>query len=137
MSHFSKIKTKISHKEYLINALEKLNYKFRQNSTCQGYGGNTVKADIVIDLSNTDYNIAFVKNNDNNYDLIADWYGIKGVDSSSLISDIQDEITVIENKIKQEYAYSSTIEKLAEQGFSVDEEVRENGEIKIRLTRLV
>ena len=137
MSHFSKIKTKISHKEYLINALEKLNYKFRQNSTCQGYGGNTIKADIVIDLSNTDYNIAFVKNNDNNYDLIADWYGIKGVDSSSLISDIQDEITVIENKIKQEYAYSSTIEKLAEQGFSVDEEVRENGEIKIRLTRLV
>lgn len=136
MSHFSRIKTKITNKEYLKEALKKLDYAVRENTVCTGYQGNTVNADIVIDLPDTNYNLAFV-NNGNSYDLVADWYGIKGMNSSVVISEINKEIEIIENKIKQEYAYSTTIEKLAEQGFSIDEEARENGEIRIKLSRIV
>ena len=136
MSHFSRIQTRISNKEYLKEALKKLNYSIRENSICKGYQGNTIHADIVIDLPNTNYNLAFV-NNGKSFDLVADWYGISEMNSSSIISEVNKEIKKIENKIKQEYAYNSTIEKLSEQGFSIDEEARENGEIRIKLTRIV
>ena len=136
MSHFSKIKTRISNKKYLIQALRQMNYDIEENSKCVGYNGNKIDADIVIKLPETNYNIAFIKS-DNSYDLVADWYGLKGLDSKNIVSKIEENITIIENKIKQQYAYNSTVESLKEKGFSIDEEIRENGEIRIKLSRIV
>ena len=137
MSHFSKIKTNIQNKEYLVKALKQMNYNVQVgNYKCKGYQGQTTNVEILLELPGTEYNIGF-KNNDGKYELVADWYGIKNVNSDSLINNITSEVTMIENKIKQEYAYSSTIEKLKDQGFSLDEEIREEGEIRIKLTRIV
>ena len=137
MSHFSKIRTNIQNKKYLVKALDQLNYNVKVgNYQCKGYQGNTTNVEILLELPGTEYNIGF-KNNNGKYELVADWFGIKNVDSNSLIKNITSEVTMIENKIKQEYAYSSTIEKLEEQGFSLDEEIREDGEIRIKLTRMV
>ena len=119
MSHFSKIKTRITNKKYLVEALKKMNYEILNQTKCRGYSGNTIDADIVIKVPDTDYNIAFVKNN-KNYDLVADWYGIKNVNSSKIVTEIETNITIIENKIKQQYAYNNTIEKLKDKGFSID-----------------
>ncbi|MDA3837848.1 MAG: DUF1257 domain-containing protein [Candidatus Delongbacteria bacterium] len=137
MSHFSKIRTNIQNKEYLVKALKLLNYNVKVgNYKCNGYQGTYTNVEVLVELPGTDYNIGF-KNNDGSYELVADWYGIKNVDSESLVKDITSQITLIENKIKQEYAYSSTIEKLEEQGFSLEEEIREDGEIRIKLTRIL
>ena len=136
MSHFSKIKTRITNKKYLVEALKKMNYEILNQTKCRGYNGNTIDADIVIKVPETDYNIAFVKNN-KNYDLVADWYGIKNVDSSKIVTEIETNITIIENKINQQYAYNNTIEKLKDKGFSIDEEITENGEIRIKLSRII
>ena len=136
MSHFSTIKTQIRNREYLIEALKKLSYNVQVgNYSCRGYGGNTTPVEILIKLSNTDYNIGFRKSGDF-YELVADWYGITGVQGDTLISSLQSEITKIENKIKQEYAYTTTLGKLRKKGFSIIKETREQGEIRIQLRRL-
>jgi hypothetical protein len=137
MSHFSTIKTTISNREYLIAALKKANYQFKVGSyQCNGYNKQKTDVEILITLQNTNYNFGFKKNN-GYFELVADWYGIKNISIDNLLVELEDEIKIIEYKIKQEYAYNITINKLEEQGFDVDEELRENGEIHIKLSRLV
>ncbi len=136
MSHFSKKKRKIKNKDFLLEALNKLDYNITDKNSVMGYQENTISAEIVIGLPGTNYDIGFEKNSDGYYELVADWYGIQNKNSSNVIDRIENEIEDIENKIKQEYAYSTTIKKLEEQGFSIDEEARENGEIRIQLTRV-
>lgn len=137
MSHFSIIKTTIKNKEHLIAALKKTNYQFQVGDfKCNGYNNQKINVEILITLPNTEYNLGFRENN-GYFELIADWYGINNINSNQLLGELKDEIKIIENKIKQEYAYNTTIKKLEEQGFDVDEELRENGEIHIKLSRLV
>lgn len=137
MSHFSTIKTTIKNKDYLISALERLNYSVQVgNHQCRGFNDTTQNVEILIQSSNSTYDLGF-RNNNGNYELVADWYGIKGVNSDQLINNIQSEITKIENKIKQEYAYNTVKEKLLDQGFEIDDELREDGEIRIKLSRIV
>jgi len=137
MSHFSTIKTKIKNKEYLIAALKNANYQFQVGSfQCIGYNNQKTDVEILITLQNTNYNLGFIKSN-GYFELVADWYGIKNINSNNLLEELKDEIEIIENKIKQEYAYDTTIKQLEEQGFDIDEELRENGEIHIKLSRLV
>jgi len=136
MSHFSKIQTKISNREFLVDALKALGYNPKVgNHNCRGYQGQTLPVEILMELTGTEYNLGFAKNN-GYYELVADWYGIKNFNSDNLLNNLQAEIAKIENKIKQQYAYQTITEKLAEQGFSIDNEARENGEIRIKLTRM-
>jgi hypothetical protein len=137
MSHFSKITTRIVNKQYLIDALKRLNYDLEVGQLkCRGYNGNQSDVEILIKLTNNNYNLGFRRSGEF-YELIADWYGIQGLSSNSLISSLEREITLIENKIKQKYAYETTIKTLEEQGFDLVEEVSENGEIHLQLRRLV
>jgi hypothetical protein len=137
MSHFSTVKTQIKNKDHLVSALKQMDYSVKTgNFQCRGYQGNTQSVEILIENKGSGYDMGF-RNNNGNYELVADWYGIKGVNSDQLINNIQTEITKIENKIKQEYAYNTVKEKLLDQGFEIDEELRENGEIRIKLSRIV
>ena len=137
MSHFSTITTRIKNKEYLIEALTKANYNFKVGSfECVGYQNQTRNVEILVTVPNTRYNIGFKKEGEY-FELVADWYGIRDISGSSVINELENEIKVIENKIKQEYAYNTTIKKLEEQGFEIDEESRENGEIQIKLSRMI
>lgn len=137
MSHFSKIQTKISNKEFLVNALDKMKYQYSVgNHNCKGYQGITYPVEILITLPNTSYGIGFTNNN-GFYELVADWYGIHNVNSSDFIRNIEDEIVKIENKIKQQYAYETTVKSLINKGFTIAEESNDNGEIHIKLRRLV
>lgn len=137
MSHFSTIKTTIKNKEYLISALGQLNYSAKVGIyQCRGYNGATQNVEILIENANSSYDMGF-RNNNGNYELVADWFGIKNINSSEMLNSLNTEIIKIENKIKQEYAYNTVKEKLLDQGFSIDEEQRENGEIHLKLTRLI
>ena len=137
MSHFSRIQTKIHNREHLVQALRKMGYSAQVgHHQVRGHGGQTTSAEILVPLSNTNYNLGFVKQGEY-YELVADWYGISGVDSGRLLQQLQAEIGRIEAKIKQEYAYQTTVKSLQEKGFDLVEETRENGEIYIQLQRLV
>jgi hypothetical protein len=114
-----------------------MNYSVKiGNYQCRGYQGNTQSVELLIENAGSGYDLGF-RNSNGNYELVADWYGIKGVNSDQLINNIQSEITKIENKIKQEYAYNTVKEKLLDQGFEIDDELREDGEIRIKLSRIV
>lgn len=137
MSHFSKITTRIRNKQYLIDALKRLNYQVEVGQLkCRGYNGNQSDVEILIKLTNNNYNLGFRRSGEY-YELIADWYGIKGFSSDNLLSSLENEIMLIENKIKQKYAYEATIKTLKEQGFDLVEDTTENGEIHLQLRRLV
>ncbi|MDD3175438.1 MAG: DUF1257 domain-containing protein [Candidatus Nanoarchaeia archaeon] len=137
MSHFSTVRTEIKNRDHLVSALKQMNYSVKTgNYQCRGYQGNTQSVELLIENAGSGYDLGF-RNNNGNYELVADWYGIKGVNSDQLINNIQSEITKIENKIKQEYAYNTVKEKLLDQGFEIDDELREDGEIRIKLSRIV
>jgi hypothetical protein len=126
MSHFTRIKTKMVEKEFLLSALQDLGYKFEEG-VCEvrGYGGQKAQAEIKIATSNPGYNIGFQKDN-GSYEVIADWYGIHGLNRNQFVE-----------RLNQRYAYHATRSKLEEQGFTlVEEENQQNGQIHLLVRRM-
>ena len=126
MSHFTTIKTKITHKDYLKKALTDLGYSYQEgNVKIGGYSGNTA-AEIKIAAGNSGYDIGFRLNNQV-YDVVADWWGIRNINREQFLQ-----------SINQRYAYHAAKDKLEEQGFSlVTEEVQQEGRIHLVLRRTV
>lgn len=126
MSHFTTIKTKIIDKEYLKKALTDLGYSYQEgNLQIHGYQGHT-PVEIKIPTQNSGYDIGFRQNNQV-YEVVADWWGIKNIDRQQFLLDIN-----------QRYAYHAARNKLEERGFSlVTEEVQQEGKIHLVLRRIV
>jgi len=100
MSHFTKIKTKIYEIETLKTALKILGYKFSENvSSVRGYQGRTTNVDLLINLKSS-YDIGFHRTIDGSYEIVADWYGVKGVTKESFISNLMQTYSL--ELIKQE-----------------------------------
>jgi hypothetical protein len=125
MSHFSRLKTQIVDKEYLLQALKDLGYTVEEGDLrISGFGGQAAKVDLKISvrLSN---DIGFRKVN-GAYEVVADWWGVRGVKQKDFI-----------NQLMQRYAYIATRVKLEQQGFSlVEEQTAENGQIRLVLRRM-
>jgi hypothetical protein len=124
MSHFSRIKTQMIEKEYLLKALEDLGYSYEEgNVTVSGFQGEQTPVDIRIPM-NIGYDIGFRKVRDR-YEVIADWWGVTGLN--------QKEFT---NTLMQRYAYHVTLTKLESQGFTlVSEETGDRDQIRLVLRR--
>jgi hypothetical protein len=127
MSHFTTIKTRIIDKEHLKSALTDLKYHWEEGDVeVRGYQENKTKAEIKINTGNPGYDIGFRKNN-NNYELIADWWGIKNINQEEFIQ-----------QVNQRYAYHVVKEQLTEQDFTfVEEEVKEDNTIHISVRRMI
>jgi len=126
MSHFTRIKTQIVEKKHLTQALRDLNYAYEEgNVEIRGYGGNRTAVEIKIPTSNRGYDIGFRKSGAA-YELVADWYGIRGIDQKQFVQ-----------QLTQRYVYHATKDKLEEQGFSlVAEEVERDGRVHLTLRRV-
>jgi hypothetical protein len=68
MSHFTKIRTKITDRKSLIEALQNLNYNVEENVSIIGYQGAHQLGDVVVKTSGG-YDIGFVKNSDQIYEM--------------------------------------------------------------------
>lgn len=126
MSHFTRIKTQIVEKKYLMQALRDLNYAYEEGDVkIRGFGGNRTGVEIKIPTGNRGYDIGFRKSG-GAYELIADWYGIHDIDQGQFV-----------RKVTQRYVYLVTKEKLEEQGFTlVAEEVERDGRVHLTLRRM-
>ena len=126
MSHFSRIKTQIVEKDFLIKALKDLGFTVEEGDLkVKGFGGQKVAVQVIA-TQRFSYPIGFRKNQ-NSYEIIADWYGVRGSKRAKF-----------KNELMQRYAYHATRSKLEEQGFSlISEEVEEKGQIRIVLRRMV
>jgi Protein of unknown function (DUF1257) len=127
MSHFTRMKTQIVEKEYLLQALADLDYACEEGQVdIRGYGGNRMRVDIKIATASHGYDIGFRKTG-NAYEIVADWWGIRGINQAQFLQ-----------KVMQRYAYHADRAKLEEQGFAlVSEEVQQGERLHLILRRMV
>jgi hypothetical protein len=125
MSHFTKIQTRLTDHEFLKQALENLGYEVELDAEVRGYGGVKRSAELKIATASRGYDIGFIKGAEG-YVLLADWWGIKGIDQSKFVA-----------QLTQQYARCVAKEKLRQQGFTLaSEETDANGRIHLLLRRM-
>ena len=126
MSHFTRVKTQMVDKEFIVKALQDLGYDYEEGSIeIRGYGGKRARVEIKVRTNNSGYDIGFHKQS-KAYELVADWYGIREINRDRFV----EEVT-------QRYSYYATRTKLEEQGFSlVNEERTQDGQIHLVLRRM-
>ena len=122
ISHFTTIKTKITDKECLIEALQKLNYIVKENIPIRGYSGIKRHGDVVVQTG-TSYDVGFIKKPDG-FSLVADWYGAtRAVQRSQ-----QDFLQVVQ----KEYATQKVVKAITQKGYRIQSRrTTETGEIKL------
>lgn len=128
MSHFSKIKIKITDREALIEELRALNVGqvVETGGICRGYQSQGTKVDILVRLSGS-YDIGFVEN-DGGLECVADWYGIKIPQANSL--------EAFTSLLNQRYGVAVSKRELKAKGFSVTEEKLSNGTVRVVARRM-
>src|SRR5262245_55090021 len=125
MSHFTRLRTRMTDRTYVTQALQDLGYRFDVGAVeIRGYGGCKHRVEIRVPTRNRGYDIGFEKAN-GHYEIVADWWGIRDIQQQAFLETLQ-----------QRYAYHATRAKLEEQGFSlVQEEVAQDGRVHMVLRR--
>ena len=125
MSHFTKIKTQMVEREYLLQALKDLGYACEEeDAKIGGFGRQRQQVDIKVKTRG--YDIGFRKAG-KSYEIVADWWGVRGINRKEFLQ-----------QVTQRYAYHAARAKLEERGFTLaSEEVQEDGRIHLVLRRMV
>ena len=126
MSHFTRLKTQMVEREFIVKGLKDMGYTSEVGDLkIRGFAGNRARVEIKVPTSNRGYDIGFVKKGDA-YEVVADWYGIRNIDRKRFVE-----------QLTQRYSYHAARTKLEEQGFSlVEEEVEEGQRIHLVLRRM-
>ena len=125
MSHFTTIKVQIKNAEVLTNVLAELGHKVEANTQVRGYQGDRTNAEYVIRRSDG-YDIGFRKDGDDNYELIADFWGV-GINETQFV-----------NQIQQKYAHKMLLNTAESQGYTIEaEEVLNDGTVRVVVGRWV
>jgi hypothetical protein len=127
MSHFTRIKTQMVEKEYLLWALKDLGYKYEEGDVkIRGFGLQRTPVEIQVSTGRRGYDIGFRKAG-GVYEIVADWWGVRGINRKKFLE-----------QVTQRYAYHAARAKLEAQGFAlVSEEVQEGERIHLVLRRMV
>lgn len=116
MSHITRIRTQMVEQEYLLRALEDLNFAYR----LEREGRVRVELPAVLGT----HTMTFEKRGDA-YECVGDWWGVR-VNQREFL-----------NAVAQRYAYHATLAKLTEQGFAVASEQKDaSGRIHLLLRRV-
>jgi hypothetical protein len=129
MSHFTKVATKINSLSTLKKALDALGWKYQaaqEGVQVRGWRGQTTKAELSIDMGK--YDVGVVKQEDGNYALEADWWGIETTKGKTE-KEILDEVNA-------KYAYTRVVEAVEEAGYTIDENaVQKDGTVKLSVSK--
>lgn len=128
MSHFTKVKTKIKNFVRLKDILKKLNYSYEESTedgTINIHGWNKEETEALLKIkTGGSYDIGVIQNKEGFYEFIADWWGVETTTGLT-----QDDCI---NKITQQYAYTTIIEKIRKKGYDlVTEEVDDKQNIRL------
>ena len=124
MSHFTRVRTQIVEKEYLMQALEDLGYAYEEGDVkIRGFGLQRQQVDIKVKTRG--YDVGFRKAGAS-YEIVADWWGVQGTSRKKFVQ-----------QVTQRYAYHAARAKLEERGFTLaSEDVQEDGRIHLVLRRM-
>jgi hypothetical protein len=123
MSHFTKLKTKITDKVFLKKAISDMELEYQEGKLkAKGWLWKKEKADLIIP-TRSGYDIGF-RFNGESYDIVADWDSIKDVDQETFV-----------NTLNQRYAYNVVKETLEQQGFLLTDEQLKDGSINLTLSK--
>ena len=123
MSHFTKIKSKITDKVFLKKAISDMELEYQEGKLkAKGWLWKKEKADIIIPTK-SGYDIGF-RFNGETFDVVADWDSIKDVNQTTFM-----------NTLNQRYAYNVVKDTLAQQGFLLTDEENKAGTINLTLCR--
>jgi hypothetical protein len=132
MSHFSRLTTKFRNREILIQCLVDLGHTVETDTTIVGHEGKH-SVDIAVKTRGK-YGIGFVRNSDGTYDMLADWWGVKGVGQKRIAS----ELKVQAETIQKEYVRKMVLTETAKDGFEVVSQTEEtDGTVRIVVRRWV
>lgn len=133
MSHLTKIETKITNLIFLKQALESLKMKYVEaaaGQTVKVKGWNRDSTEALMEIkTGGPYGIGVIQNKETGaFEFIADWWGVE-----TYLGEKQETIL---QKISQQYAYSTVMDKVRKQGYTtVKETVEEDKSIRIVLRK--
>ena len=126
MSHFSKIKTKIKKKDFLIKALNTLGYEAQENVLLENPDDHDHKQ-WNVEVAVTD-DVGFKRSQDGTLELVAEldaW-------------DLDVPVSRFIDKLTQQYAIENIKTQTVEKGYDVESEVKNlDGSVELVVTRWV
>lgn len=128
MSHFTTVKTKIKDLVRLKLAVEDLGLILVESEELmevRGYQGNVEKSHLIIKA--TDHYDIGVQQTQEGYTFVADWWGIE------METGLKEKQWV--DKLTQRYSYHKVLAEITQRGFTLEEEVSEEGEIRLTVRR--
>ena len=126
MSHFTRLRTQMVEKEFIVAALKDLGHAAEVGDLeIRGFEGNRTRVEIRVPTGWLGYDIGFRKVGQT-YEMVADWYGVHGISRKKF-----------SQQLAQRYAYHAAKAKLQEQRFDlIEENVEEDGRIHLVLRRM-
>jgi hypothetical protein len=132
MSHFSRVRTTFRHREALVQCLKEMGFTVEENTTVQGHHGcHTVD---IAATTKQGFGIGFVRNNDGNFDMVADWWGVKARSQTKMVEELRAQA----GAIQKEYAKMLVLEQTVKDGFEVISQTEEkDGTVRIVVRRWI
>lgn len=88
MSHMTQVRTQIKSTVDIRACLEELGYTIVETNSVRGYGGTTVVVEFAVATQQGGYQIGLRKGDDGNYEVIADWWGVRGASEREFLSQL-------------------------------------------------
>lgn len=135
MSHFTKLdRAQIVDAEAFIKACADLGLTdVHRDVQIKDFYGKTMKADVAVKTGR--YDLALVKNESGKYDMVADWWGVRGERSQQM----KDAKIISDNDLQDYLLRHSTkhtiISRYRRQGFRAEIREDENQNMTVKLTR--
>jgi nitrogen regulatory protein PII len=86
MSHFTNVQVQIKSAKDIMECLTELGYQVIAVQTVNGYGKTKEMVDFAVKTEG--YSIGFRRNNEGVFDIVADWWGVKGVTEKEFVSNL-------------------------------------------------
>ena len=132
MSHFTKIdRANIIDVTAFIAACKELGFNdVKQNTTIKDFYGQSMNVDVAVKVGK--YDIALKKNSNGTYDMVADWWGIRGTGLSAKFKGCFTDAEV-QDMILKHTTKNTIINKYKKLGFraSVVEDAEQNLQVEL------
>lgn len=135
MSHFTKLdKAQIGNVDAFIKACAQLGFdQVSRGAKIKDYYGKQIDADIAVKCGK--YDLALVKNESGKYDMIADWWGVRGVMGNEAPKHKINNDTDLQNYLLRHTTKHTIMDTYRRQGFRADVTEDANQNLNLKLSR--